>query len=64
LQDSGHSKWRDVKIAFPDLGAGWQYYPPTTAELRKCAGPAPTAPVAPVSAPDSCTAEKRILGLC
>jgi TRAP transporter TAXI family solute receptor len=64
LQDSGHSKWRDVKIAFPDLGAGWRYYPPTTAELRKCATPPPSEPTAPVSTPDSCTPEKRILGLC
>jgi TRAP transporter TAXI family solute receptor len=64
LQDSGHSKWRDVKIAFPDLGAGWKYYPPTTAELRKCATPSPSEPPPPPASPDACTAEKRILGLC
>jgi uncharacterized protein len=64
LQDSGHSKWRDVKIAFPDLGAGWKYYPPTTAELRKCATPLPSEPPPPAASPDTCTAEKRVLGLC
>ncbi|HEX2012946.1 MAG TPA: TAXI family TRAP transporter solute-binding subunit [Roseateles sp.] len=54
LQAQGHPKWREVRLATPELGPGWTYYPPTTRELRSC-NPRKTP---------RCSAEERILGLC
>jgi uncharacterized protein len=69
LQNSGHSKWREVELAWPDLGRGWLYYPPMASEFKRCVGgqvaaapatpPPRAAPQAPV-----CRQQDRILGLC
>lgn len=69
LQSSGHPKWREVELTWPELGRGWLYYPPMASELKRCAGgqaaAAPTTarraatPQAPV-----CRQQDRILGLC
>jgi TRAP transporter TAXI family solute receptor len=61
LQSKGHPKWREVRIALPDLGRGWRYYPPTSRQLRACVQPSP-----PKAAPRAreCTQSERILGLC
>ena len=40
LQAQGHPKWREVKLAQPDLGPGWSYLPATARVLRECAGSA------------------------
>jgi TRAP-type uncharacterized transport system substrate-binding protein len=34
LQEKGHPKWREVELALPDLGRGWNYYAATARELR------------------------------
>jgi len=60
LQSKGHPKWREVHIALPELGRGWQYYPPTSQELRACLQPAARAP----RGARGCTQSERILGLC
>lgn len=52
LQEHGHPKWREVKLALPELGSGWIYYPPTARELRAC------------TPKKRCSNEERILGLC
>jgi len=61
LQSKGHPKWREVQIATPELGRGWQYYPPTTRELRACRQPPPAKAPQPAR---QCTQGERILGLC
>ena len=61
LQAKGHPKWREVSLSFPKLGAGWDYYQPTTNEIRTCVANAANAPAKPVK---QCSAEERILGLC
>lgn len=60
LQAEGHPKWREVELAFPKLGAGWVYYPPTTREIRRCLAPAKKAPTPRAT----CSPEERIIGLC
>jgi TRAP transporter TAXI family solute receptor len=61
LQSSGHPKWREVELALPELGRGWQYYAPTAKEIRACV----TARAAPPSPPRrSCSQQERVLGLC
>jgi TRAP transporter TAXI family solute receptor len=62
LQSKGHPKWREVQIAQPELGRGWQYYSPTSRELRACARPAAAKSAAPRAR--ECTQSERILGLC
>lgn len=57
LQSQGHPKWKEVELAMPELGRGWQYYPPIARELKRCTGPAKPARAA-------CTTEQKILGLC
>jgi uncharacterized protein len=59
LQAKGHPKWREVSLSFPQLSAGWNYYQPTTNEIRTCLAK-------PAQAPPNrqCSAEERILGLC
>lgn len=52
LQEQGHPKWREVKLALPELGPGWTYYPATARELRAC------------TPKKRCSSEERILGLC
>ena len=67
LQDSGHSKWRDVRLAMPDLGSGWTYYQPTSRELAACIkahAPAPAPLPAPAPARGSCSLQEQVLGLC
>jgi len=59
LQTEGHPKWREVALALPDLGRGWNYYLPTHRELRKCIETGRAAKALPV-----CTQQSRILGLC
>jgi TRAP transporter TAXI family solute receptor len=69
LQASGHPKWREVELAWPELGQGWVYYPPMASEMKACAGgdtavaktPKPKLP-APVAS--TCRQQDRILGLC
>jgi uncharacterized protein len=57
LRAQGHPKWKEVELALPELGKGWQYYTPITREISRCA--------APVQAKRSaCTIEQKILGLC
>src|SRR4029079_14746961 len=67
LQDSGHSKWRDVRLALPELGSGWKYYAPTSRELTACIKLHPSAPAPlPASAPPraGCSLQEQVLGLC
>ena len=59
LRAQGHPKWKEVDLAMPELGKGWQYYPPIAREIGRCAVPAPVK--APVRA---CSIEQNILGLC
>lgn len=58
LQEEGHPKWREVQLSLPKLGPGWQYYGPSSRELRRCAAHKKAPPKA------SCSAEEVILGLC
>lgn len=62
LRAKGHPKWREVSLAFPNLGAGWAYYQPTMNEIRACLN-RPQAPAAAAPA-KQCSAEERILGIC
>jgi uncharacterized protein len=66
LQEKGHPKWREVELALPELGRGWNYYAPTTREIRSCvaAKPAPEARVKTPPAAKNCPQQQRILGLC
>ena len=65
LQDKGHSKWREVSFALPDLGRGWYYYGPTAREIRSCAAePAKAAVPVKLPANKTCTQQAMILGLC
>jgi TRAP transporter TAXI family solute receptor len=67
LQEKGHPKWREVRLALPELNTGWTYYPPTSREIRGCvAGTAPPPAKAPgAQKPQKpCPREERILGLC
>jgi TRAP transporter TAXI family solute receptor len=61
LQAEGHPKWREVKLALPELGPGWIYYPPTTREIRNCIDSKAKVRAKPAKV---CSAEERILGLC
>jgi len=61
LQEKGHPKWREVEMALPDLGRGWNYYSATTGELRSCVA-ARAKPKAPP--PKACSQQEQILGLC
>jgi len=61
LQANGHPKWREVQIALPELGRGWNYYRTTANEIRNCIANRS----APVAAPKrACTQQERVLGLC
>ena len=63
LQKNGHPKWREVALALPDPGPGWQYYAPTERELRSCLSGSPPPRPRPLSrAP--CPPDERLLGLC
>jgi len=62
LQEQGHPKWREVELALPDLGRGWNYYPATTNELRACI--AARGKVKPVVPSKACTQQEQVLGLC
>jgi TRAP transporter TAXI family solute receptor len=33
---AGHAKWREVNLALPPLGQGWQYFEPTRQVLETC----------------------------
>jgi TRAP transporter TAXI family solute receptor len=61
LQENGHSKWREVELALPNLGRGWLYYPPTAAELRACIAERSKPRTPP---PKPCSQQERVLGLC
>jgi uncharacterized protein len=61
LQDKGHPKWREVRVALPDLGQGWFYYPPTARELTTCAAQVAAASATPAR---NCSQHHRVLGLC
>ena len=67
LQTEGHPKWRDVRLELPALGRGWRYYAPMERVLRRCPvgreAPRPAARPA-TAAPEACTQQERILGLC
>ena len=60
LQAQGHPKWREVKLALPELSPGWIYYPPTAREIRACLD----AKKVRAKPPKVCSPEERILGLC
>jgi TRAP transporter TAXI family solute receptor len=62
LQEKGHPKWKEVRLALPELNPGWTYYPPTSRELRNCIANSTKAPRAPSR--KDCATEERILGLC
>ena len=68
LQASGHPKWREVELAWPELGRGWIYYPPMAREMKACAGGEKTVVATPKPAPApaaaTCRQQDRILGLC
>ncbi len=66
LQASGHPKWREVELAWPELGRGWLYYPPMARELKACVGGGGAVAVVPKPAPAAsiCRQQDRILGLC
>lgn len=55
LRAQGHPKWKEVELALPELGRGWQYYAPISRELKRCT---------PKPARSACTTEQKILGLC
>jgi uncharacterized protein len=57
LQASGHPKWKEVELAMPNPGAGWIYYPQTSAELGQCIA-------AKQKVKPKCTIEETVLGLC
>jgi TRAP transporter TAXI family solute receptor len=61
LQAEGHPKWREVELAFPKLGPGWNYYGPTTREIRSCIAGSKKVPAA---ARNTCSPESKIIGLC
>jgi len=65
LQEKGHPKWREVELALPELGRGWNYYAPTTRELSACVA-AKTRLDTRVKSPSTkaCPQQERILGLC
>lgn len=46
LQAEGHEKWREVRLAQPELGPGWSYFAPTWRALRDCASARAPATVA------------------
>ena len=68
LQASGHPKWREVELAWPELGRGWVYYPPMASEMKACvsrAGAVATVATKPAPpATSNCRQQERILGLC
>ncbi|MEQ1685233.1 MAG: TAXI family TRAP transporter solute-binding subunit [Burkholderiaceae bacterium] len=70
LQAAGHPKWREVEMAWPELGQGWVYYPPMAREMKACAGgdtavaATPKPKPAPTPAASLCRQQDRILGLC
>lgn len=57
LRASGHPKWQEVELTMSDPGAGWVYFPYTSAELAKCG-------VAKRASKPSCSVEHEVLGLC
>lgn len=61
LQAQGHPKWREVKLALPELGPGWIYYSPTARAIRACVARRGVPRGKPVA---SCSQQERILGLC
>jgi uncharacterized protein len=70
LQASGHPKWREVEMAWPELGRGWVYYPPMAREMKACVSgdtavtATPKPKPAPTPAASICRQQDRILGLC
>lgn len=70
LQASGHPKWREVEMAWPELGRGWVYYPPMAREMKACASGDAAVTATPKPKPAStpaasiCRQQDRILGLC
>jgi TRAP transporter TAXI family solute receptor len=60
LQAQGHPKWREVELGLPALSRGWSYYPPMARELKNCVEQRSR----PKPAPEVCTLQERILGLC
>jgi len=56
LQKDGHPKWKEVQLAMPELGRGWEYYEPIAREFKRCTAPKPVRA--------ACTTEQKILGLC
>lgn len=65
LQEKGHPKWREVELALPDLGRGWNYYAATARELRSCIAGEPRAGSRAGSSPaKACSQQERLLNLC
>ena len=67
LQASGHPKWREVELAWPELGRGWVYYAPMAREMKSClsgVGAVASAVPKPPPATGTCRQQDRILGLC
>ena len=63
LQEKGHPKWKEVRIAMPELGQGWFYYPPTARELKSCQTSRAASP-APGRTSGTCSQHEQVLGLC
>lgn len=65
LLEKGHPKWREVELALPDLGRGWNYYAATAAELRSCIAGEAKGRVQTGSQPaKGCSQQEWLLGLC
>jgi TRAP transporter TAXI family solute receptor len=76
LQQNGHPKWKEVKLDLPNLGKGWQYYPPMEKALRACIARRAEAANNPAQAQQQeaaahkappkhlCTDQERVLLLC
>jgi TRAP transporter TAXI family solute receptor len=68
LQSEGHPKWKEVKLALPDIGRGWTYYPATTTKIQSClaaAAPPPFPSPSSTAAPKRvCNQQEKILGIC
>lgn len=68
LQEQGHAKWREVKLALPPLGKGWSYYPPMESALRSCIANRGSAAAGngalPAAVNGACTQQQKVLGLC
>ena len=67
LQEKGHPKWKDVQLSLPELGEGWNYYPPTTKQIRACGVRSSFSGASTSRQPQfkgACLPVETVLGLC